>query len=51
MGLPVTAPRITPPMGRPYIPIGGGVEKDPEIVAALAWLATSSGRHLGWSEI
>ena len=43
MGMPVTAPRITPPMRRPYVPIGGGVETDPEIVAALAWLATSSG--------
>ena len=35
--------RITPPTRCPYIPIGGGVEKDPEIAAALVWLATSSG--------
>lgn len=37
------ASRITPPARRPYIPIGGGVEEDPEIAAALVWLATSSG--------
>ena len=43
MGLPVTAPRITLPTRRPYFPIVGGVEKDPEIAAALVWLATSSG--------
>lgn len=42
MGLPVKAPRIMPPTHR-HIPIGGGVEKDPEIAAALVWLATSSG--------
>jgi hypothetical protein len=37
------ASRITPPTRCPYIPIGGGVEKDAEIAAALVWLATSSG--------
>lgn len=43
MGLSVTAPRITEPTRRPYVSIGGGVEKDPEIAAALVWLAASSG--------
>lgn len=37
------ASRITPPSRRSYIPIGGGVEKDSDIAAALDWLATSSG--------
>lgn len=37
------ASRITPPTRRPYVPIGGGVEKDSDIAAALVWLATSSG--------
>lgn len=37
------ASRITPPTRRPYVPIGGGVERDSDIAAALVWLATSSG--------
>ncbi|MCX2865382.1 hypothetical protein OOZ63_26505 [Paucibacter sp. PLA-PC-4] len=37
------ASRITPPTQRPYVPIGGGVEKDSDIAAALVWLATSYG--------
>lgn len=37
------APRIMLPTRPPNIPIGGGVEKDSEIAAALDWLATSSG--------
>ncbi|MGE4449104.1 MAG: hypothetical protein AB7E15_12500 [Azospira sp.] len=43
MGLPLMAPRITPPMHRSFISIGCGVEEDPEIAAALTWLAASSG--------
>lgn len=35
--------RITPPTRRPDVPIGGGVERDSDIAAALVWLATSSG--------
>lgn len=42
------ASRITPPTRRPYIPIGGGVEKDSNIASALAWLATSSGDAAGF---
>lgn len=37
------ASHITPPTPRPYVPIGGGVEKDSDIAAALGWFATSSG--------
>lgn len=37
------APRITPQRHSPYISIGGGIENDPEIAAALAWLASSTG--------
>ena len=43
MGLPLMAPRFTPPRSSSYIPAGGGVEEDPEIAAALVWLATSFG--------
>ncbi|BCL74730.1 hypothetical protein JHS3_04660 [Jeongeupia sp. HS-3] len=43
MGVPMMAPRITPPTRRPYVPIGGGVENDSDIATALVWLATSSG--------
>ena len=35
--------RRPPQVHRPYVPIGGGVEKDPEIAAALAWLADATG--------
>lgn len=34
---------LVQPAGRRYVPIGGGVEKDWEIAAALAWLAKASG--------
>jgi hypothetical protein len=37
------ASRITPPTRGPYGPIGGGVEKESDIAAALVWIATSSG--------
>lgn len=43
MGLPVMASGIRPPTRRPHTLTGGGVENDPEIAAALAWLAASSG--------
>lgn len=33
------ASRAVPPVRRPRIPTGAGVENDPEIAAALAWLA------------
>jgi len=36
------ASRITPPR-RPYIAVGGGIEEDSEIAAALQWLANTSG--------
>lgn len=37
------APRFTPLTRSSHIPTSGGVEKDPEIAAALNWLAISSG--------
>lgn len=37
------ASRVVPPVPRPRIPTGAGVENDPEIAAALAWLAACSG--------
>lgn len=37
------ASRLVPPVRRPRIPTAAGVENDPEIAAALSWLAACSG--------